>query len=179
MKVHPVHRRVRPSRAPASQNPVHRRGGYPWRDGPVESNQGRKPAKPEQLSRIPAMTRPSGRMQKIAHPRAFSRFGGAAAPQQATKKKISVAGTATYASCYSRRAEPHHLLGKCIARKENIKYEKECSASTTSVTCYTDRVMTCFLQAKNAKPKPVKGAPGESRALARLLGPGSELQSAG
>ena len=28
MKVHPVHRRVRPSRAPASQNPVHRRGGY-------------------------------------------------------------------------------------------------------------------------------------------------------
>ena len=87
MKVHPVHSRVRPSRAPASQNPVHRRGGYPWRDGPVESNQGRKPAKPEQLSRIPAMTRPSGRMQKIAHPRAFSRFGGAAAPQQATKKK--------------------------------------------------------------------------------------------
>ena len=30
MKVHPVHRRVRPSRAPASQNPVHRRGGYPF-----------------------------------------------------------------------------------------------------------------------------------------------------
>ena len=29
MKVHPVHWRVRPSRAPASQNPVHRRGGYP------------------------------------------------------------------------------------------------------------------------------------------------------
>ena len=44
---------------------------------------------------------------------------------------------------------------------------------TTSVTCYTDRVMTRFLQAKNAKPKPVKGAPGKNRALARLLGPGS------
>ena len=29
VKGHPVHRRVRPSSAPASQNPVHRRGGYP------------------------------------------------------------------------------------------------------------------------------------------------------
>ena len=36
----------------------------------------------------------------------------------------------------------------------------------TSVTCYTDRVITRFLQTKNAKPKPVKGAPGENRALA-------------
>ena len=39
---------------------------------------------------------------------------------------------------------------------------------TACVTCYTDRVMTRFLQAKNAKPKPVKGAPGENRAWARL-----------
>jgi len=46
---------------------------------------------------------------------------------------------------------------------------------TTSVTCYTDRVMTRFLQAKkNAKPKPVKGAPGENRAFARLRRPGAE-----
>ena len=28
VKGHPVHRRVPPSSAPASQNPVHRRGGY-------------------------------------------------------------------------------------------------------------------------------------------------------
>ena len=28
MKGHPVHRRVGPSRAPASQNPVHRRSGF-------------------------------------------------------------------------------------------------------------------------------------------------------
>ena len=35
-----------------------------------------------------------------------------------------------------------------------------------SVACYTDRVMTCFLQAKNAKPKPMNGAPRENRAVA-------------
>ena len=46
---------------------------------------------------------------------------------------------------------------------------------TTSVTCYTDRVIIRFLQAKTAKPKPVKGAPGGESGLGTAAAPGAEL----
>jgi hypothetical protein len=63
------------------------------------------------------------------------------------------------------------------AHCKNREYQilKRMPSMTTWVTCRTDRVMTRFLQAKNAKPKPVKGAPGENRAWARLRRPGAEL----
>ena len=44
--------------------------------------------------------------------------------------------------------------------KQPATQEPAESQAATCVTCYTDRVMTRFIQAKNAKPKPVKGAPG-------------------
>jgi len=59
----------------------------------VESNQGRKPsvagtAIPDSGNDKAQHGGLPGRTQKIAHPRVLSRFGGAAAPQQATKTKF-------------------------------------------------------------------------------------------
>jgi len=79
------------------------------------------------ISRIPAMTKPSAAACQVECTRSlihgmFSRFKEVS--QRRSKQpsqNFSVAGTAAYASCYSRRAEPYLAHAKQEKKTSNKK----------------------------------------------------------
>ena len=92
---------------------------FSWRRGCAESNQGLKPAQPEQLSRIPATTWPSAAKSRVERQIArrslsYARFGALLALQPCGKQpkpETSVARTA-FADFGSNRAQGRCQLGR-------------------------------------------------------------------